>query len=64
MSCNNPQNVMKTKKAIRKAFQNQLDGKGFSLTLVSPQTVDPNSLGDKAAWRPSVNRGGSPGAAD
>ncbi|MBF4694674.1 thiamine pyrophosphate-dependent enzyme [Fusibacter ferrireducens] len=33
-SCNTPQNVIKTKKAIRKAFQNQLDGKGFSLVEV------------------------------
>ena len=30
-SCNTPQNVIKTKKAIHKAFQNQLDGRGFSL---------------------------------
>lgn len=30
-SCDTPQNVIKTKKAINKAFQNQLDGKGFSL---------------------------------
>lgn len=48
----------------RDDWYSSTDGKGFSLTLVSPQTVDPNSLGDKAAWRPSVNRGGSPGAAD
>ena len=33
-SCNNPTNVMKTKKAIRKAFQNQLDGKGFSMVEI------------------------------
>lgn len=33
-SCNTPANVMKTKKAIRKAFQNQLDGKGFSLVEI------------------------------
>lgn len=33
-SCNTPQNVMKTKKAIRKAFQNQIDGKGFSLVEI------------------------------
>lgn len=33
-SCNNPQNVMKTKNAIKKAFQNQLDGKGFSLVEI------------------------------
>ena len=30
VSCNNPANVRKTKKAIRKGFQNQLDGKGYS----------------------------------
>lgn len=34
ISCNTPQNVMKTKKAIRKAFQNQLDGKGFSMVEI------------------------------
>ncbi len=33
-SCNTPQNVIKTKKAIKKAFQNQLDGKGFSLVEI------------------------------
>ena len=33
-SCNTPQNVMKTKKAIRKAFQNQIDGKGFSMVEI------------------------------
>ena len=33
-SCNTPQNCMKTKKAIKKAFQNQLDGKGFSMVEV------------------------------
>ncbi len=33
-SCNTPQNVLKTKKAIKKAFQNQLDGKGFSMVEV------------------------------
>ena len=33
-SCNTPANVMKTKKAIRKAFQNQLDGKGFSMVEI------------------------------
>ena len=34
VSCNTPQNVMRTKKAIRKALQNQIDGKGFSLVEV------------------------------
>lgn len=33
-SCNNPTNVAKTKAAIRKAFQNQLDGKGFSMVEI------------------------------
>jgi 2-oxoglutarate ferredoxin oxidoreductase subunit beta len=42
-SCNTPQNVLKTKKAIEKAFQNQLDGKGFS--LVEIVTSCPTSWG-------------------
>ena len=33
-SCNNPANVNKTKMAIKKAFQNQLDGKGFSMVEI------------------------------
>ena len=33
-SCNTPTNVRKTKAAIRKAFQNQLDGKGFSMVEI------------------------------
>ena len=33
-SCNTPQNVIKTKKAIKKAFQNQVDGKGFSMVEI------------------------------
>ncbi len=40
------------------------DGGGFSLTLSDPYTVDPNSLGQKAAWRPSTRAGGSPGSTD
>jgi 2-oxoglutarate ferredoxin oxidoreductase subunit beta len=34
VSVNNPANVKKAKKAIKKAFQNQIDGKGFSLVEV------------------------------
>ncbi len=34
VSVNNPANVRKAKAAIKKAFQNQLDGKGFSLVEV------------------------------
>lgn len=33
-SCNNPANVVRTKAAIRKAFQNQLAGKGFSMVEI------------------------------
>ncbi len=33
-SVHNAQNVIKTKKAIKKAFQTQIDGKGFSLVEV------------------------------
>jgi len=33
-SCNTPGNVIKTKKAIKKAFQNQLDGNGFSMVEI------------------------------
>ena len=33
-SCNTPGNVIKTRKAIRKAFQNQIDGKGFSMVEI------------------------------
>ena len=33
-SCNTPQNVMKTKNAIKKAFKNQMEGKGFSMVEI------------------------------
>ena len=33
-SCNTPATVAKTKATIRKAFQNQLDGKGFSMVEI------------------------------
>lgn len=33
-SLNTPENCMKTKKAIRKAFQNQIDNKGFSMVEI------------------------------
>ena len=33
-SCNTPANVVRTKAAIRKAFQNQLAGKGFSMVEI------------------------------
>ena len=31
---NNPKNIRNAKKAIKKAFQNQMEGKGFSLVEV------------------------------
>ncbi len=43
VSCNTPQNVIKTRNAIRKAFQYQLDGKGFS--LVEVMTACPTNWG-------------------
>lgn len=33
-SCNTPANVIKARKAIKKAFQNQIDGKGFSMVEI------------------------------
>jgi hypothetical protein len=40
------------------------DGGGFSLTVSDPYATDPNTLGNKAVWRPSAAIGGSPGSAD
>ena len=37
VAVSNPKNVLKAKKAIKKAFQNQIDGKGFSLIEVLSQ---------------------------
>ena len=34
VSVHDPKNVLKTKKAIKKLFQNQIDGKGFSIVEV------------------------------
>jgi 2-oxoglutarate ferredoxin oxidoreductase subunit beta len=42
-SCNNPANVNKTKNAIKKAFQYQLEGKGF--TMVEIVTSCPTNWG-------------------
>lgn len=49
VSVNSPQNINKTKKAIKKAFKNQLDGKNFSLLeIITPcpvsQKKDPFQL--------------------
>ncbi len=40
------------------------DGKGYSLVANDPADTDPNGWSQKAAWRPSASRGGSPGRAD
>jgi len=37
------------------------DGEGFSLTVTDPHGTDSNDWSDKAAWRPSLSLGGSPG---
>lgn len=34
VSCNTPANVIKTRKAIKKAFQNQINGSGFSMVEI------------------------------
>ena len=43
-------------------WYSQTDGRGYSLTLRSPATVDPNALGSSSSWRASPRSGGSPGA--
>ncbi len=40
------------------------DGLGFSLTVRDPHMVDPNSLDEEEAWRPSTTIDGSPGRDD
>jgi hypothetical protein len=40
------------------------DGGGFSLTIIDPNNLDPNSWGEKESWRASAYWGGSPGEDD
>jgi hypothetical protein len=40
------------------------DGNGFSLTVIHPDTAEPNSYSEKDTWRSSVYVGGSPGSDD
>lgn len=40
------------------------DGQDFSLTATDPHATDPDAWGEKDAWRPSTNAGGSPGVDD
>ena len=37
------------------------DGLGFSLTMVNPNSADPNDWGQKSGWRSSLSEGGTPG---
>jgi hypothetical protein len=48
----------------RDDWYSSTDGGGFSLIVGDPYTTDPNTLGNKAAWRPSAAIGGSPGSTD
>jgi len=50
--------------SYRDDWYDPTDGDGFSLTVVNPDTTDPNALNEKNAWRPSTNLGGSPGTGD
>ena len=40
------------------------DGDGYSLSIIEPANPDPNSWGEKDAWRPSAYINGSPGTDD
>jgi len=48
----------------RDGWRSITDGGGFSLTIIDPTSPDPNSWGEKDAWRASVYAGGSPGTDD
>lgn len=49
VSIHNPQNVLKAKRAIKKAFQNQIDGRGFSIVEVLSQCPTYLGLSPKEA---------------
>ena len=44
------------------AWYHETDGEGYSLELATPYGTGPGQSGFKEAWRPSVQRGGSPGS--
>jgi 2-oxoglutarate/2-oxoacid ferredoxin oxidoreductase subunit beta len=48
---NSPANILKTKKAIAKAFQVQLDGKGFSLVEVLSACPTNWKMSPEASWK-------------
>ena len=45
-------------------WQDATDGEGFSLTIMDAANSNVDAWSDKAAWRPSALRGGSPGTDD
>ncbi|MBU3911318.1 MAG: 2-oxoglutarate oxidoreductase [Candidatus Omnitrophica bacterium] len=51
VSVHSPQNVLKTKKAIKKAFQNQVDEKGFSIIEVLSQCPTYTGLSSKESTK-------------
>jgi 2-oxoglutarate/2-oxoacid ferredoxin oxidoreductase subunit beta len=48
---NSPANILKTKKAIAKAFQIQLDGKGFSLVEILSPCPTNWKMSPEASWK-------------
>lgn len=48
----------------RDGWYDVTDGQGFSLTVKDPRTTPADALGEKGAWRPSAQVGGSPGYDD
>ena len=47
--------------AYHRGWYNLTDGRGYSLTVNDPFTVDPNALGDKDSWRPAPAWAARPG---
>ncbi|MFC1763900.1 CotH kinase family protein [Planctomycetota bacterium] len=45
------------------AWYELTDGAGYSLTLVNPNSTEPNDWDSKSGWRPSLSPGGTPGQA-
>jgi len=45
------------------AWYELTDGPGFSLTMINPDSTDPNDWNVKPGWRSSLNEGGTPGQA-
>jgi 2-oxoglutarate ferredoxin oxidoreductase subunit beta len=48
---NSPANILKTKKAITKAFQVQLEGRGFSLVEVLSPCPTNWKMSPEASWK-------------